>query len=291
MRYHGTVIRPPSEARSFSLQITYGCSHNRCTFCGTYLGKPFQARPTNEILEDIALARQVMPEARRVFLADGNALVLSTRRLVQILETLNSSFSHFERTGIYANARDILNKSDADLSLLHQKGLGIVYLGLESGSDEVLHRIDKNSAAAEMIQAVHKAQKAGLMVSIIGILGIGGPELSTHHAEATGRVVSEMNPDYFSMLTLMLVPGTKLHQQWQSGGFHLMKPAAMLAELRQVIDCLDNLTHCIFRTNHASNYLPLAGTLPLHKARLLATLDSALAQGKPALRPDAWRAL
>jgi len=291
MRYHGTVIRPPSEAYSYILQVTYGCSHNRCTFCGTYLDKPFQPRQIDEILEDIQLAGRTIPDTRRVFLADGDALALSARRLAQILAALQAAFPNLERVGAYANAKNLLGKRDAELGILVQQGLGIVYLGLESGSDEILSRIDKGANASEMIAAVGKAKQAGLLVSIIGILGIGGPELSERHAEQTGHVVSQMDPDYFSMLTLMLVPGTKLHQQWQSGEFRLLKPEEMLAELRQVIKHTHDLTQCVFRTNHASNYLPLKGTLHQDKERLLETLDAALAQGKEALRPEAWRGL
>ena len=291
MRYYGTVIRPPSEAHSYILQVTYGCSHNRCAFCGTYLDKPFQVRPGDEVLEDIALAQKRWPGLRRVFMADGNALVLSARRLVPILDALASAFPYLERVASYANARDILDKSEAELALLSRKGLRLVYLGLESGSDEVLRHIRKGATAAEMIQAVRKAKAAGMQVSVIGILGIAGSELSFLHAEATGQVVSAMDPDYFSMLTLMLVPGTELYQQWQSGVFQLMEPEAMLGELRRVISHLDGLSHCVFRTNHASNYLPLAGTLPQDKERLLATLDVAITQGRSALRPEAWRAL
>jgi radical SAM superfamily enzyme YgiQ (UPF0313 family) len=153
MRYYGTVIRPPSEAQSYILQITYGCSHNRCTFCGTFLDKPFQTRPTNEVLEDITLAGQLMPDTRRVFLADGDAMILSTSRLAHILDALNAGFHQLERVGIYANARGLLGKSAAELQLLHQKGLGIVYMGLESGNDEVLHSIDKGATSTEMIRA------------------------------------------------------------------------------------------------------------------------------------------
>lgn len=291
MRYYGTVIRPPSEAGSYILQVTYGCSHNRCTFCGTYLNKLFRVRPLVEVLEDIEAARQLLAGVRRVFLADGDALVLSTHKLVPILEALASSFPDLERVGIYANARDLLNKSPAELALLRSKGLGIIYLGLESGSDELLRRIQKGATADQMIAAVHKAKAAGMLTSVIGILGIGGPEVSSHHAEATGRAVSAMDPDYFSMLTLMLVPGTGLHQDWQAGKFELMAPEDMLSELRQVIQHLEGLSGCVFRTNHASNYLPLAGTLPQDKERLLARLDAALAQGRSALRPETWRGL
>jgi radical SAM superfamily enzyme YgiQ (UPF0313 family) len=201
MRYHGNVIRPPSEAESYILQVTYGCSHNRCAFCGTYPDKPFQLRPTDEVLEDIVLAQQRFPETRRVFLADGNALVLSTRQLVTILDALAAGFPLLRRVGIYANARDLLGKTDSDLALLHEKKLEIVYLGLESGSDEVLRRIRKGATAAEMIEAVQKTNRAGIRTSVIALLGIGGAELSSHHAEQTGRVVSAMDPHYLSILT------------------------------------------------------------------------------------------
>jgi radical SAM superfamily enzyme YgiQ (UPF0313 family) len=291
MRYQGTVIRPPSEADSYILQVTYGCSHNECAFCGTYLDKPFQVRPVAEVLEDIDFARQAWPDTRRVFLADGNALVLSHRRLATLLDALSAAFPHLQRVGVYANARDLLGKSHDELTLLRDKGLRIVYLGLESGSDEVLRRIHKGATAAEMIEAVRRAQAAGIRVSVIALLGLGGPELSAEHAEATGRAVSAMDPRYLSLLTLMLVPGTPLHRQYREGGFRLLEPAALLAELRQVLVHLDGLSGCIFRTNHASNYLPLAGTLPKDKPRLLATLDDALAQGRGALRPEAWRGL
>lgn len=291
MRYHGTVIRPPSEARSYILQVTYGCSHNRCTFCDTYLDKPFRVRPVEEVFEDIALAGHLLPHTRRVFLADGDALALSTRRLIPILDALTSAFPRLERVSSYANTRDLLRKSASDLELLRRKKLEIVYVGLESGSDEVLRRVRKGATADQMVEGVRRARAAGMRASIIAILGLGGPELSSEHAEATGRAVSQMDPEYFSMLSLMLVPGTDLHRQWQTGEFQLLGPEAMLAELRHVIGHLDGLSHCIFRTNHASNYLPLAGTLPRDKAHLLATLDRALAQGKSALRPEAWRAL
>jgi radical SAM superfamily enzyme YgiQ (UPF0313 family) len=285
------VIRPPSEARSTILQVTYGCSHNRCTFCGTYQDKPFRVRPAEEVMEDIALARRQFPGTRRVFLADGDALVLNTPRLAKILDALASAFPQLERVGTYANARDILRKDSKDLERLRKKGLGIVYLGLESGSDEVLRCVRKGATAAEMVEAVQRVKAAGMLTSVIGILGLAGPEGSAAHAEATGRAVSAMDPHYLAMLTLMLVPGTELHRQSEADEFELMTPEAMLAELRQVIEHLTGLTRCIFRTNHASNYLPLAGTLPQDKVRLLATLDAALSQGRSSLRPESWRAL
>jgi histone acetyltransferase (RNA polymerase elongator complex component) len=196
-----------------------------------------------------------------------------------------------ERVGCYANARDLLGKGQDELAELQCHGLGIVYLGLESGDDDVLQRIDKGATVAEMVQAVQLARAAGLKTSVIGILGIAGPEGSAQHAQATGEVVSAMDPHYFSMLTLMLVPGTPLYRQWRAGEFCLLEPKAMLLELRQVIHHLKGLGNCVFRTNHASNYLPLAGTLPQDQARLLAMLDGALDTGDAALRPEAWRAL
>jgi len=291
MRYHGMVIRPPSEANSYILQITYGCSHNRCTYCDTYLEKPFRPRDLDEVLEDIAAAQIVIPATRRVFLADGDALVLPTDRLITILDQLKAGFPHLERVGIYANAGNLLRKTPADLGLLREKGLGIVYIGLESGSDEILTRIDKGATAAEMVEAARKTKQAGILVSAIGILGLGGPELSEEHAIETGRVVGEMDPDYFSMLTLMLPPGTKMHAQWEAGEFQLLDPTAMLVELRLLLENLTGLSSCVFRTNHASNYLPLKGTLPQDRERLLGMLDTALARGREALRPEGWRAL
>jgi len=291
MRYSGTVIRPPSEANSYILQVTYGCSHNCCTFCGTYLDKPFRPRETSQVLEDIKLAGTVVPNTRRVFLADGDALVLNPERLTLILGALQDAFPNLERVGTYANAKNLLHKKMDELNALRQKGLGIVYLGLESGSDEVLTRIQKGATSAEMITAVRRAKYAGMLISVIGILGIAGPDGSDEHARLTGQVVGQMNPDYFSMLTLMLVPGTSLYQQWDAGEFQLLDAEDMLAELRQVIENLDGLTNCVFRTNHASNYLPLRGTLPEDKVHLTELLDTALAQGRDALRPEAWRGL
>jgi len=291
MRYHGTVIRPPSEASSYILQITYGCSHNQCTFCGTYLDKPFQVRPINEVLEDIAMAGQRDPGIRRVFLADGNALVLDTPSLVTILDTLAATFPRLQRVNIYANAGDLLDKSDDELAMLREKKLTIVYLGLESGSDEVLQRIRKGITASEMVEGVQKAQRAGLRVSVIALLGIGGRELSQNHAEETGRVVTTMDPPYFSLLTLIPVPGTTLDRQTQRGEFQLMQAEELLNEMRQLISHTGEMSRCIFRTNHASNYLPLEGTLSRDKERLLRTLNEALARGPEALRPEFWRAL
>jgi radical SAM superfamily enzyme YgiQ (UPF0313 family) len=291
MRYYGNVVRPPSEAGSYILQVTYGCSHNECIFCCTYLDKPFQVRPPAEVMEDIRMAGLHMPDTRRVFLADGNALVLSNRRLLPILDALNEAFPRLERVGIYGNARDILRKSDEELKELVERKLSIMYLGLESGNDEVLLRARKGATAREMIEAVKKAQKAGLAVSVIAVLGLGGVDLWKPHAIDTGRAVSAMDPAYFSLLSLMVVPGTELHRMVTAGEFVVPEPLEMLKEMRVTIEHIEGVSNCVFRTNHASNYLPLAGTLPQDKERLLLTIDRALAEGESVLRPEFLRAL
>lgn len=291
MRYYGTVIRPPSEASSYILQITYGCSHNDCTFCPTYLDKPFKVRPINEVLEDIETAQNAIPETRRVFLADGNAMVLPSKQLVPILDALNTAFPELQRIGIYANAKDILDKTNEELQIFFNKKLTIIYIGLESGSDKVLKRVNKDATAQEIIKAVLKTQNAGFKVSVIGLLGLGGIDLWQEHAQTTGQAVSAMSPRFFSLLTLMVVPGTVLHEQEQSGKFSLPQPLEMLKEMRVIIKNTDVHAGCIFRTNHASNYLALEGRLPKDKERLLQTIDSALSQGKSSLRPEYLRGL
>jgi len=291
MRYYGTVIRPPSEAASYLLQITYGCSHNKCTFCPTYLDKPFKVRPQHEVFEDIQEAQRLMPDTRRVFLCDGNAMVLNTEYLTTVLKALETAFPALQRVGIYANAHDILRKSIKELRTLVAHRLSIIYIGLESGSDKVLKNVCKGATAREIIQAVQKAQQAGFKVSVIALLGLGGTDLWKEHAVSTGRAISEMNPRYFSLLTLMLVPGTILYEQQQKGDFILPDPLAMLKEMRVIIEHTEMKRGCIFRSNHASNYLPLAGTLPKDKTRLLETIDLALKSGTQSLRPEYLRGL
>lgn len=285
------IIRPPSEADSYLLQITYGCSHNKCTFCPTYLDKKFGVRPPEEVFEDIELASNSYPQTRRVFLCDGNALVLQNRRLMPILERICAGFPNLQRVGIYANAGDILKKSMGELEELRDKKLGLIYMGLESGSEEILRRVKKGSTAREMIDSVKKARRAGIKVSVIGLLGLGGKTLSHEHAVKTGKAVSEMDPRYFSLLSLMLVPGTELYSEWERSEFEMPEPIELLEEMKEMIENLEGLSGCIFRTNHASNYLPLAGRLPRDKQKLLATIDSAVSQGESALRPESWRGL
>ncbi len=289
LEYRGMVIRPPSEAGSFLLQATYGCSHNKCTFCITYRYTKFQVRPWEKVEADIILASRMNPRIRRVFICDGNAMCLSTPRLLQILESLDTHFEDLERVGIYTNAADILSKNDKELQSLYEHKLSIAYLGLESGNNTILERVKKGATAGDMIEAVQRAQEFGIDMSVIVLLGLGSNELSEIHAKDSAHTVSLMNPRYLSALTLMLLPGTALFHKYQNGKFDLMSPQAILEELRSLLEGIET-EDCIFRTNHASNYLPLSGTLSQDRDKLLSIIDSAL--GDPdMLRPENFRAL
>lgn len=285
----GIVIRPPSEAGSFLLQATYGCSHNRCTFCVTYKFVRFEPRPFDNIKEDIALASRWNPETRRVFLCDGNAMCLPTGELERILDCLNEKIPALERVGIYANASDILTKTPEELALLRSKKLGIGYLGLESGNDEILTRVKKGANAEEMIQAVRKAQDAGIDMSVIVLLGLGSNSMSELHALDSARAVSRMNPRYLSALTLMLLPGTRLYREYKEGEFELMNPSSILQELRLLVENIE-VENCVFRTNHASNYLPIAGNLSEDRDSILEAIYRGI-KDPNLLRPEARRAL
>jgi radical SAM superfamily enzyme YgiQ (UPF0313 family) len=292
MRYVGSVIRPPSEASSLIVQVTYGCSNQGCDFCGTYLDKPFGVRPFTEIAEDLrGLPRAVKESARRVFLADGDAVALSPRRLHEILALLRAELPRLERVSSYANAQNLLRKSVNELRGLREAGLGLIYLGLESGDDETLRAIHKGVTAAEQIEGCRKAAEAGLKLSITAILGIAGARRSLVHARATGVALSAIDPQFIGVLSLLVVPGTALAGRVAGGEFAVPDAAGMLAELREMIAATD-VRDCLFRSNHASNYLPVGGRLPADKALMLAALDTVLADpAAAALRPEAWRAL
>ncbi len=289
MRYKGPVFRPPSEATSYILQVVYGCSWNKCTFCYMYPGVKFHLRSMDEVRADIIDAAQVMPTQRRVFLADGDAMVLGERRLLEILELLHEHFPKLERVGIYTDAKGILRKSDATLRRLRDAGIGIVYMGLESGSERVLRRLHKEASAAEMTEAIQRARGAGLATSVIALIGAGGQELSDEHAQDTAAVVTAMSPDYFSLLTLMILDGTPMSAELADGTYEPLTPIGTLEEMRSIVRGLDLDGPCVFRTNHASTYLPLSGTLPQDKPRLLERLDWAI--DNKVLRPEAFRAL
>jgi len=292
MRYHGNVIRPPSEADSLILQVTYGCSNNTCDFCGTYLDKPFAVRPPSEVEEDVVgLPGPVKRRVRRVFLADGDALALSTRRLLDILALLRRELPNLERVSSYANARNLLSKGVDELAEIRAAGLELIYLGLESGDDQTLAAIHKGMTVAEQIEGCRRATQAGIALSVTAILGLAGADRSLEHATATGRAFSAIDPQYIGVLTLMLEPGTEMLRRVRSGELVLPDAIGMLAELREMIATID-VTDCLFRSNHASNYLPVGGRLPRDKAAMLATLDRVLEAPESArLKPESWRLL
>ena len=276
MRYIGNIFRPPSEADSLLLQATIGCSHNRCTFCAMYRDKQFRVRRLEDVLEDIAAAREYHgPDVRRVFLCDGNALILPTPHLLRILNALERAFPDLQRVGVYANARDLVSKSVDELQELVRHRLSLFYLGLESGSDAILRQIDKGATADEMIAGVRHGMAAGMKSSVIFLLGLGGRKLWQENAVESARAVSQMNPNYLSALTMTVVPGTPLARQLKSGEFELPEPAEFAAELKLFLEQVD-VKATVFRSNHASNYVPLDGRLPRDKERLVAELAEAI---------------
>jgi radical SAM superfamily enzyme YgiQ (UPF0313 family) len=291
MKYEGLVIRPPSEAQSLILQITLGCSHNRCTFCPTYKGTRFRIRGMEEVLAIVEEARQWARHTRRIFLCDGDALVIPHRRLVPILDLLNERFPYLERIGIYANARGILNKSVQELEELRERKLGIVYLGVESGDNEVLGRVRKGADRQELLMAGQRVKEAGITLSVTVLLGLGGVEGSHRHAVETATLLNQMDPQFVGALTLMVVPGTPLYQEAAEGTFRLPDTFQLIQELGLMISNSE-LTRCYFTSNHASNYLPLRVRLPEQKQEALRLIHGVLARGdRSLLRPEFLRAL
>jgi radical SAM superfamily enzyme YgiQ (UPF0313 family) len=286
MRYEGKVYRPPSEADSLILQATIGCSYNRCGYCAMYLDKRFRPRPPEELREDMALARAFHGEGgvRRVFLADGDALILRTARLLEILSDLSEHFPQLQRVSVYASPQSLLAKSVEELAELRAAGLTLHYVGPETGHPEVMRRIAKGVTPEQILDGCRRVLDAGAKLSVIFLLGVGGTELSREHAVASGRLASALEPHYLSVLTLVPVPGTPMHEQVERGELVLPGPRALLGELRTMLQHTD-VRRALFRTNHASNAVPLAGTLPRDKARLLAVLDAVIADERLPLRP------
>ncbi len=283
------VIRPPSEAGSFLLQVTVGCSANSCTFCGAYNTKRYRIKAREEIFGDIAEMARLSPERRRVFLLDGDALASGNDVIVPVLDELDRAFPHLSRVGSYANGTNITERSNGELRELAARKLSLIYIGLESGSEAVLEGCRKKSSAAEMVDAVGRAREAGIKSSVIVLLGLGGRKMRDEHVAGTIRALNEMQPRYLAFLSLMLIPGTPLQLQAERGEFELPGPGDLLREARDIIAGLQ-LEGTIFRTNHASNYLPLEGRLPADRDKLLGTLDEALAGRRP-VRPEEWRGL
>lgn len=289
MHYEGNIIRPPSEANSILLQMTVGCSRNKCTFCGTYRGERFRIKSDDIIMSDIAFAAQHCCRQRRVFLCDGDALIIPQKRLMRILTEIEHQLPWVTRVGIYANAKSIEMKRPQELSDLKAHGLGIAYMGLETGDDVTLKAINKGAMAERMILAGQKIRAAGIKLSVTVLLGIAGRQRSQIHAGETGRVLSAIDPEYVGALSLMLIPGTPLCNDYDAGKFELIEPTEMLRELRAMIAHTD-LSRGQFHANHASNYLPIKARLPKDKESTLALIDAAL-EGKVKLKPEFLRAL
>jgi len=287
------IIRPPSEAGSLLLQVSVGCSHNKCTFCPTYKGEKFRIKSFEEIREDIREAARLSQRRPigKVFLVGGDALILPQPRLVEILTELRDNVRGIRRVGLYANAKSVRKKTPEQLMELRALGLEIAYLGVESGSASVLEKIRKGATPQQLVDAGRKLKEAGISLSVTVLLGIGGVEGSTEHAFSTANILTEMDPDYAGALTLMLVPGTPLYDDWNAGRFILPDQYGFLEELGIMIG-RSRFTNCFFTSNHASNYLPIRARLPEEKEATVRLIREVVeSRDRKLLRPEYLRGL
>lgn len=292
--YDGSVWRPPSEARSLIIQASIGCSHNQCAFCVSYKGKRYRIRSLKEYAEHIEAVKAALPfGGHRAFLADGNAMSIPTSTLSGMVSILKQKCPSVERIGVYAHAKDCLKKSVEDLKSLRKAGISIAYVGIESGDDKILSRMSKGVTNVENIEGCLKLRQAGITISAIIILGLGGTGLSEQHARATAKTINLIKPEYLGALTLMFPEGTKIHRECLAGKFSPLNPIETLIELKKLLTGLNQLKGTIFRTNHASNYLPIHGTLSEDRRKLLTLLDETLAQPDllQSLKPETTRGL
>ena len=289
VRYIGDIYRPPSEAYSLIIQATVGCSGNTCRFCRMYKAKQFYIRPIEDVLEDLRRARACYPHVERIFIADGDALIMPLANWLKVLDYIRMNFPECTRVTCYATPRSVLLKKEDELAVLKGAGLEMVYIGLESGSDKVLKLMEKGNTAADIIEASKKLHRANIKISVTAINGLGGLDLLGEHATETGKVLSEIKPDYIGLLTLMIEPPAPVCQMVENGELKLLSPEEILGETKIILQNCD-CEGAVFRSNHASNYLPLAGTLNRDKDKLIAMIDRAL-QGKTNLRPEYFRAL
>lgn len=280
MKYEGNIYRPPSEAYSLILQATVGCSHNGCIFCGMYKDKQFHLRKIDEILDDIDDARFLYGSkyVERIFIADGDALIMKTEHMLAILDRIKENFPNIKRVTSYATPRSLLLKTQEELDLIHERGLEMLYLGLESGCDEILKRMNKGATAAEIILAGQKAKRAGFTLSVTILSGLGGVEKMEEHARLTGKAISEMKPDYVGEMTLNIMPGTKLKEEYDAGLFQMPSPTQILEETKLLIESID-CEGCVFRSNHVSNYVNIRGNFNSGKDAMIAQIDDALKYG------------
>lgn len=276
MRYEGSIYRPPSEAYSLLIQVTIGCSHNTCTFCTMFKDKKFRVRPIEEVFEDLEMARRAYPVVEKIFLCDGDALCLSNEKLMRILTRIAELFPECKRVSVYGTARDINRKSDEELKELLDAGMEMIYMGAESGSQAVLDKIHKDVTVREQIDAVKKAERVGIKMSVTFISGLAGLEGWEVHAISTGKMITEMNASYASLLTLMLDPAAPIMKEIESGEMTLLTPEQVVGETYLLLENAMPKKSCVFRSNHASNYISLRGNLPEDRQRMLAQLKVAM---------------
>lgn len=274
--YDYPLYRPPSEAYSLIIQATLGCSQNKCTFCSMYKSKKFTIKPLEQIKKEIDFFRIYVKKAERIFLADGDALIMPMKILKEIFIYINEKFPEAERISLYGSPKSILLKTPEELLELKNLGLGLIYLGVESGSNKILSSVKKGVSREEIIAAGKKVKKVGIPLSVTAIAGLGGKENSIEHAVETASLISEINPDYFGVLTLMLEEGTELLEEYKKGNFIPLSSSEILEETKLMIKNINVKEKCIFRSNHASNYVSLKGTLPYEKENILKTIDYAL---------------
>ncbi len=290
MRYEGQIYRPPSEADAYIVQATVGCSWNHCTYCDMYRSKVFRVRSLRETLTDIEEAgRSFGRNVSKVFVADGDALVLDLDHWEAILAACRDAFPRLKRVSAYATAMNVNAKRPEELRRLRELGLSLLYMGPETGDDPTFRRIAKGSNFEEHVEAARRAHEAGMKISAIFLLGAGGTERSKEHAAGSAKLITEMDPEFVSALTLTIIPGTPIDKMQAQGKFTLPSVTGLLEELRTIV-AESSPANAVFRTNHASNYLPLAGRLPEDRERIVAVLDEALAGGIP-LRPESSRGL
>lgn len=285
MRYEGDIYRPPGEWKSYLLQTTMGCSHNTCTFCNMYRDKRFHIRPMEDILEDIRMAKAHYGDVRRVFLCDGDAIIMKTEDLLTILKALYENFPSLEKVTTYAGPLSTLSKTPEQLHTLREAGLARAYLGMETGSDTLLRKVKKGGGSKEMLEAGVRLREAGFDLWVMVLLGLGGRgEAGRRHILETAAMVNQMQPRHLSALTLTLYPGTELYEDWQAGRFQPITPEDALRETRLLVENIDvNPIH--FTCDHASNYVPLKGSLPEDREKFLSMLDRSLETGT-GMRPE-----
>ncbi len=290
MRYEGDIYRPPSEAYSLLVQVTIGCTHNKCTFCKMFKDKKFRVRNPQEVFEDLAWARRRYSRVERMFLCDGDALALSNKRLMPILEYISDNFPECERVTIYGRATDVLKKTDEEMRELYEAGMTMVYIGAESGSDKVLKDICKGETRQELIDAVRKIEGCGMQASVTFISGLAGKDGWEDHAIQTGTMISEMEPSYVGLLTLMVEPSVPMAKDIESGKLRLLSPDEVMAETLLMLENTNVTKKCVFRSNHASNYVSLRGDLPDDKEKMMNLLRKAM-KNHDMFKDERFRAL